>query len=201
MPSNILTVGHFTPSTTALGPGNRAAIWLQGCGKTCKGCASPEFLSKIGGKDVEAGEFAATIANFPDIQGVTISGGEPLDQAGALQTFLIALQHQRPNWTIIVFTGYTVQQVVDDPDMNKLVSSGLIDVLIDGPFIEALNENIGLRGSSNQRVIYLSERLKSSQLETQSRILQFEVNAGIASLIGIPLKGLLEKLSMEVINE
>jgi anaerobic ribonucleoside-triphosphate reductase activating protein len=81
---------------------------------------------------------------------VTISGGEPFDQAEALAAFLHALRAQRPAWTILLYSGYTIEEIRGDAVRPALL--GAIDVLIDGPYRHDIPRIHPLTGSGNQRV-------------------------------------------------
>lgn len=77
-------IHRIVRSTTALGPGNRTAIWFQGCRRNCRGCMSPYSRALDGGTVWETGSLAKEICSIKDIEGITISGGEPFLQPEAL---------------------------------------------------------------------------------------------------------------------
>ena len=92
-----------------------------------------------------------------EFEGVTISGGEPFLQAAALAKTIRLLREKR-DAGVIVYTGYTYEELLElnDPGADALLRE--TDLLIDGPFVEALNDDGGLRGSSNQRAVLLTDR-------------------------------------------
>ena len=103
------------------------------------------------------------ICTTPDISGITISGGEPLLQAGALAELLERVGSRRPELTVILFTGYRLEQV-EESIRDTLLSK--VDLLIDGEYIDERNRNdIGLRGSDNQHFHFLTDRLLPQQEE------------------------------------
>lgn len=144
--------------THALGPGCRYVVWVQGCRRRCPGCLTPESRPLDGGTTLAAADLAADIVLSPHIDGITISGGEPFLQAPALAEMLVAVRSRRPGLTVIVYTGFRHEELMARPDARALLE--LTDVLIDGEYVEALNDGRGIRGSSNQRVICLSPRLR-----------------------------------------
>ncbi len=84
---------HFLPTSRANGPGLRAVIWLQGCTLGCPGCFNPQTHSKKGGDWVSVDQlFSQVMALQSEIQGVTISGGEPLQQMRPLLKLLQRLR-------------------------------------------------------------------------------------------------------------
>lgn len=159
MGHSLLNVLDLCRSTAALGPGKRYAIWVQGCLKNCPGCGTPEGRSIGINRLIEVAELAEDILDQHHIEGITISGGEPFLQAKVLAN-LVRLIRLHKDMGVIVFTGYYLQELrdLDDHDTNNLLDC--IDLLIDGPYVEDMNDNLGLRGSANQTMWYLTERYK-----------------------------------------
>ncbi len=136
-----------------LGPGARYVLWVQGCGKSCEGCVAQNAHDMKLGTPIEEGALALEIA-LSEAEGLTISGGEPFLQAAALAELIDRIHAKRP-MGVIVYTGYTYEELKDIPDADMLLSR--IDLLIDGPYRKELDDNKSLRGSSNQRVIPLTD--------------------------------------------
>lgn len=173
----------------ALGPGLRYVIWTQGCSFHCPKCLSPNSRPLDKGFIVETDSLADDIINHPTIDGVTISGGEPMLQAESLCKIVNKTRNKRPDLSIICFTGFKIEELTS-PTQQQLIDS--IDLLIDGPYIDQLNDGKGLRGSSNQRLHFISDRLLSfkDELEQKSRNIEFHIQANKAVAYGIPTKGL-----------
>ncbi|MCP4749658.1 MAG: radical SAM protein [Proteobacteria bacterium] len=154
-----LRIYHALPNTRTLGPDLRFAIWVQGCRRSCEGCMSPSARALDGGKVLPVSLLADTILNTPDIEGISISGGEPFLQAQALTLLLRKVKQQR-DLGIIVYTGFMIQELQDPCASGKYHRRLLreIDLLIDGPYVEDLNDGLSLRGSSNQQVHALTDR-------------------------------------------
>ena len=159
-----LEYGLIWPATKVLGPGNRFVIWTQGCPRRCFKCASPELQVAGLGKTEDVTVLADMIIGKKDIDGITISGGEPMVQAEAISQLLSIVRQERPELNVILFTGYRLEELHTE---NRKALLQYLDVLIDGEYIDGLNDNIGLRGSSNQQVHYLTDRLATfrEQLE------------------------------------
>ena len=154
-------VHQMLSGITTLGPFSRFALWTQGCQRHCPGCISPTSRSFDGGYEVSIDEIACKALCEPAHEGITISGGEPFLQATALCD-LIDLIRQKKNFGVIVYTGFTFEELRGScapENSGELLRR--IDLLIDGPYISELNDNASLRGSSNQRLIWLTDRYKS----------------------------------------
>ena len=158
-----LKVGYIWPDTTALGPGHRYVIWTQGCHRRCFRCTSPELQLMEGGMEKDVDLLANDICATAGIDGITISGGEPLLQQEALSEMLTLVSRQRPELTVMLYSGYLIEEINNYIGFTIL---GQIDLLIDGEYIDELNtEGIGLRGSSNQRFHFLTDRLRPYEEE------------------------------------
>lgn len=181
----ILNIYHICKGSRALGPGLRYVIWVQGCRQCCKGCISPESRPLKINKLFSIDDLAADIIATQGIDGITISGGEPFLQAEQLIGLIERVQATRPELNVLVFTGYTIEQL-STKTARFLLSH--IDVLIDGPYIEELNVEIGLRGSSNQRIHFLTPRLLpfKEELEHGGRNNEIVVDPDGIQIIGIP---------------
>jgi anaerobic ribonucleoside-triphosphate reductase activating protein len=188
-----INVASFIPNTNVLGPGNRAALWVQGCPFHCRGCIVPEWQVFQTNQLVSVDEVAQWILDSKSITGLTISGGEPLHQAKALVELIRILKNHR-ELDIISFTGFTLSQLINRIPMYPEVGEYLdeIDVLIDGPYVKELDDNRGLRGSSNQKIHYLTERLVHHDFEYGPRNVEFYINKQDITLAGIPPHGILD---------
>src|SRR5512146_1753784 len=106
-----LRLHHFLPASRANGPGLRAVIWVQGCTLNCPGCFNPQTHSTREGTLVDVNEvFQQILALGTSIEGVTLSGGEPLQQ---VQPVLALLKRVRKETSLstLVFSGYTWQEI------------------------------------------------------------------------------------------
>jgi len=149
------------PNTRTLGPFNRFAIWTQGCPRKCEGCMTPDAQPIDGGKAMCINSLSERIRCTYDIEGVTISGGEPFIQAKALAQLIKSVKIGR-DFGIIVYTGYTLRElyhlieVENDTTIKQFLDQ--IDILIDGSYIKHLDDGLSLRGSSNQSIHLLTDR-------------------------------------------
>lgn len=182
----MLNVAATCRATRALGPGLRSVVWVQGCLLHCPGCVAPDWIPLRPNRLVQPEALVDELLSDPGITGLTISGGEPMLQAEALY-HLVRLVRVRKDVDIICFTGFQRTQLEKNPPYAGIPELlGQLDVLIDGPYIARLNDNLGLRGSSNQRVHYLTSRLAGSDLENGMRKAEIHLTDGEALLVGVP---------------
>ena len=142
------------------GPGIRMTIFTQGCNHHCPGCQNPQTHDFNGGHFIELDEILSMIDENPLLDGITFSGGDPMDQAAALVPLAREIKERGLN--LVIFTGYTYERLMElsheRPDMFELLT--FADILIDGPFIMAKKSlELKFRGSSNQRIIDVQKSL------------------------------------------
>lgn len=149
---------------TALGPGNRLCLWVAGCGRKCPGCANPELWTRQDRQAVETEKLAQYMNRLlrgKNVDGITVTGGEPFDQAEALSALFSALEN--PPEDLLVFTGYRLEELRGDREKEALLKRTA--VLVDGPYIREKNDGTSpLRGSANQRIHYLHPSLEAVYL-------------------------------------
>lgn len=182
-----MRIGRILSPITALGPGRRIGIWFQGCSKKCKNCISPEFQSYDNKKNIPLEVLVALIVdeiNRHKCDGITISGGEPFDQNEELLLLLKGIKGLSED--ILVYTGYQYEHLYKNITMRECLN--YIDVLIDGPYVDERNIiNDGLRGSDNQRIIYLNESVRDRYEEyiSEGRKLQSFMHQDKVVVVGI----------------
>jgi anaerobic ribonucleoside-triphosphate reductase activating protein len=158
-----LRVHEIQPASRSNGPGWRAVVWLQGCTLACPGCFNPETHTTAGGELVPVAELSQKIlALRPSIQGLTLSGGEPLQQLPALLVFLETIR-RASDLSVILFSGYTWAEIQHMPRHPQLLS--LIDVLIAGRYDPTQRVARSLVGSQNKTVHFLTGRYTLADLE------------------------------------
>ena len=145
------------------GPGLRFAVFTQGCPHHCPGCHNPETHDPLGGREEDTQTLIAKLKKNPLLSGLTLSGGEPLDQSGAcLELAKAAHQNGLNVW---VYTGYTWEEIMNRGDESQLALLREVDVLVDGPFILAQRSlELDFCGSKNQRLIDVPRSLKENKI-------------------------------------
>lgn len=147
-------VARVIHKTTAEGPGQRTALWVQGCSIRCKGCINPHLFSARGGELTAPSTIIAAAVDAGD-EGLTLLGGEPLDQVEAMTD--LARRAQQAGLGVICFTGYAHDIIAATSIGERLLRH--VDLLIDGPYVAGSPETErAMVGSSNQRFIHLTDR-------------------------------------------
>ena len=143
------------------GPGIRTTVFSQGCPHHCGGCHNPETWEFGCGTPVEEEDILSIVRANPLCHGVTFSGGEPFAQAEGFAKLAILLKAQ--GYEVASYSGYTFEQLLHGTSaQRKLLES--IDVLIDGPFIQAEKSlELSFRGSRNQRILDVPASLAAGQ--------------------------------------
>ena len=165
---------------TALGPGKRVAVWVAGCSRSCHKCANPELWQHHEYQKITPQRLLQAIRGVigTGIDGITITGGEPFDQAGELCEFLDGLPK---SLDILAFSGYRYEELLKTDETRELLSK--IDVLIDGEYVDEQNDNrSALRGSTNQQIWFLNpdvqpgyERYLAEGRKIQNFVYDYEI--------------------------
>lgn len=143
------------------GPGIRTTFFSQGCPHHCPGCHNPETWDFSGGTPMEEEDLLEIALSNPLAKGVTFSGGEPFSQAEGFCKLAKLLKAR--GFEVASYSGYTFEALLSGTQAQKDLLAQ-IDVLIDGPFIEAERSlNLNFRGSRNQRVLNVPESLKAGK--------------------------------------
>ena len=150
------------------GPGIRTTVFSQGCPHHCPGCHNPETWDFGCGTEIPVEAIADIVSGNPLCRGVTFSGGEPFAQAAGFAKLARLLKEQ--GYEVASYSGYTFEELLEgSEDQKELLRS--IDVLIDGPFLQAQKSlEIAFRGSRNQRILDVRKSLAEGRaVETASR--------------------------------
>ena len=186
-----MQIAQVVPCTEAEGPGKRFAVWFQGCPLRCPGCCNPEFLPFKGGQTKTLDEMAAWMARTREesgIEGITLLGGEPFAHAAA--GVALARAARELGLTVMVFSGYTIEelQARGEPEVAELIA--LTDILVDGPY-EREQPDTERRwiGSTNQRIHFLTSRYSFDEQWRKKNTLEIRVVGREISVNGFPAAG------------
>jgi anaerobic ribonucleoside-triphosphate reductase activating protein len=188
-------------NSTANGPGERVVVWVQGCSLACSGCWNSETHPFVKDKDMLISELADWILN-QNVEGVTFSGGEPFQQAPALELLISFIKERRPELSIGSFTGYTLQELREGkfngwhPELRTMIpgdaklSNAILkqmDFIIAGRYNQLQRcDDKPLCGSRNQEVHFLSSRYNPKDLHANIVEMVVDPEAGLVQITGFP---------------
>ena len=180
-----------------LGPGKRVGLWTQGCKIRCPGCISKHTWEFDESKAMDVEQVARILKEF-NCDRLTISGGEPFDQAQDLFELLKMVREHFKD--ILVYTGYKMEDIKRKHKEHLC----LIDAIVDGRFIEGLESEYAYKGSENQRLFILNrellERYSQWMHRRKDKMLQVVRLEDKIYLIGIPYQKHAKELSYEIQN-
>lgn len=146
--------GQIRQYDIANGPGIRATVFVTGCSRRCVNCFNEEYQDFNAGSEWTAAETERLISYLQDDtnSGLTLLGGEPMENADDLLELVQAVRRAVPEKSIWVYSGFLYEEILAQPARKALLEA--CDVLVDGPFVDALKDpGLYFRGSSNQRII------------------------------------------------
>lgn len=152
----IMRIAGVAEESIVDGPGFRYAVFAQGCHVHCPGCHNPETHDPEGGRDMDTDDMIAQFSDNVLLDGITLSGGDPFLQPEAC--LALAKAAHATGLNVWAYSGQTYEALaaVKRPFLPELLEE--IDVLVDGPFVQAKRTlDMRFRGSSNQRIIDMKE--------------------------------------------
>ncbi|MHA1766536.1 MAG: 4Fe-4S single cluster domain-containing protein [Promethearchaeota archaeon] len=186
---NLLNIAKIIENSYANGPGLRSVIWFQGCNFHCKGCYNKELWPFIKKNQYTPKQLVEVILKNKKIEGITLSGGEPLLQYPALLDFLKLIKKTR--LTVVCFTGFYFNQIKNSKMKDIL---NYIDIIIAGSYIEDLKTNFNsLISSSNQELIFLSDKYSYKDIKDE-QLIEIFIDDKEIQITGFPSKKFLKEV-------
>jgi|SRR5271157_742039 len=185
-----LNIAKILPSSKVNGPGIRVVAWVQGCTQHCPGCFNSTLWDHEPSNLVDADEFAMlieTMAISYGCEGITMTGGEPFEQAEALSC-LIRKVKEDGDLSIVIFTGYELGELESSGNAAIKFILENIDLLIAGRYNQD-NKSIRTWNSNADKTFhFLSDRYDSSILDQDSASIEinFSKDAGALVYTGFP---------------
>lgn len=159
---SVLDIAGIVDDSITDGPGIRMAIFVQGCPHRCPGCHNPASHDFARGQQMEVDELARRVSQNPLLSGVTLTGGEPICQAGPLAE--LARRVKELGLEVAVYTGYTWEELMAERDADSMALLACTDTLIDGRYEQARRSlELRFRGSRNQRILDVQASLRAGE--------------------------------------
>ena len=185
----MIRLSNTLSSSEIYGPGKRYVIWVQGCSLECPGCWNKELWSDEGGYLANVEDLILDISSTDGIEGITILGGEPLEQSASV--FEIIKSSRDLGLTVMLYTGYEIHEL-NNSQLDCLNSS---DIVIMGRYVASLRDTkLRWRGSSNQKIEILSEIYRGLEIEEREEVEITIDPDGKISMAGYPKRWLLKVL-------
>lgn len=162
-----MKMAGFYDESISNGLGWRAVLFVSGCPHNCPGCHNKIAQDYNYGEEFDGRKIIARIKENSILNGITISGGEPLckENIATVNQFIEDVKKERPELDVWCYSGYTLEQLQERNDEVTNETLKKIDVLVDGRFIEARkNPEIKFRGSDNQRLLKVQECLREHRI-------------------------------------
>ena len=169
----ILVINDIEKYSSVNGPGLRTVIWVQGCSIHCKGCFNKDLWDKNGGKKMFVSDILKQIPK--DVDGITISGGEPFEQCIGLTKFIELFKKKFPKKTVIIFIGISKSLLIwaSKYSLNEVglftSKESLVDMIIMNPY-KRKNRKIKSFEDINKEVWNITGRIKDFKLDNSLEI-------------------------------
>ena len=177
----LLRIASIEEQSSIYGPGLRFVIWVQGCTLVCKGCWNTQFWPRKGGHDRTVESLVEQITKTEEIEGITILGGEPLEQAEAVHELI--LQVKEAGLSVFLYSGFEHHELNDTQQACVNAS----DIVVLGRYVEDKRDmNLRWRGSSNQILEFPTERYRGIQFEERGECEVIFEEDGSIRVLGYP---------------
>jgi anaerobic ribonucleoside-triphosphate reductase activating protein len=191
--SQTLRIGHRLDHSEIYGPGIRSVFWTQGCTLACKGCWNTQYWSSKGGGEIEVSQILSELDNLKGIEGITLLGGEPLQQSNASLELIRGCKER--GLSVFLYTGYDPSEF----DETMQACFELSDIAVTGRFVQELRDTtLRWRGSLNQQVHFISGRYNQSVLEERTEVECHILPNGNLTIVGYAEPDFLNELLSEV---
>lgn len=183
-----MRLAEVLDSSRIYGPGQRTVVWLQGCSIRCPNCWNDELWSFKGGHVEPHSNLIDRAISNNDV-GLTLLGGEPLDQAPAVLQFI--QNAQASGLDIVLYTGYELDELSE----IQQACVELADLVIHGRYIDGLrSEHLLWRGSTNQEILVNSPKYQDLELR-ESRQMEVHIDEiGRVKVVGYPPESLIDSI-------
>ena len=183
-----IRLAKILPRSSIYGPGRRAVIWVQGCSLACEGCWNEDLWPFQGGESVSIDSIIDSI-DLGEIEGITLLGGEPLQQPKS--TLALIQKAKSVGLTTMLYTGFEPHELKGTASKALLLS----DIAVVGRYRQEERDiNLRWRGSSNQRVLLISEKYANLNIDEMNEVEVHMDEDGRIELVGYPTMGLIRDI-------
>lgn len=165
-----MNIAGFYPESIANGDGYRAVLFVSGCPHACPGCHNSETQDPKYGElftKEKRAEIVEQVVNNSILKGITLTGGEPFwpPNVPFVLDFTKEILARRPDFNVWAYSGYKFSQLKNRDDSASIELLNLVDVLVDGKFIQSkYDPQLRFRGSSNQKIIQVKPSLAQNKI-------------------------------------
>ncbi len=183
-----IRLAKILPRSSIYGPGRRMVIWVQGCSLACEGCWNEDLWPFQGGESVSIDSIIDSI-DLGEIEGITLLGGEPLQQPKS--TLALIQKAKSVGLTTMLYTGFEPHEIKGPASKALLLS----DIAVVGRYRQEERDiNLRWRGSSNQRVLLISEKYANLNIDEMNEVEVHMDEEGRIELVGYPTIGLIRDI-------
>tara|TARA_B100001564_G_scaffold76948_1_gene61534 strand:+ start:11683 stop:12261 length:579 start_codon:yes stop_codon:yes gene_type:complete len=177
--ASTIRIGYRLDRSEIYGPGLRSVIWVQGCTLACKGCWNTQYWSAKGGNEIQVSQLLKEIQSLDDIEGITLLGGEPLQQPKASLELIKGAKSL--GLSVFLYTGYELSEF----DETMLACFNLSDIAVTGRYVQELRDTgLRWRGSRNQQVHFISDVYDETVLTEQTEVEFHVLPTGEIQIVG-----------------
>lgn len=188
-----MNIAHIEEHSFIYGPNCRFVIWVQGCSIRCKGCWNREMWAFDNKTILSVQDLLHKIEVEKElIDGITLLGGEPLDQFVEVSNLLI--ECRKRGLSTMLFTGYEMTEIIEN-GMSSIFEN--LDILITGRYDKSKRTMYHQWiGSTNQQIHYLTSRFDGLKVENNNYIEITISDSGSITILGFPQLGNLSLTSI-----
>lgn len=177
--ASTIRIGYRLDRSEIYGPGLRSVIWVQGCTLACKGCWNTQYWSAKGGNEIQVSQLLKEIQSLDDIEGITLLGGEPLQQPKASLELIKGAKSL--GLSVFLYTGYELSEF----DETMLACFNLSDIAVTGRYVQEFRDTgLRWRGSRNQQVHFISDVYDETVLTEQTEVEFHVLPTGEIQIVG-----------------
>lgn len=158
-----IRLAGIVPESYTDGDGIRYTIFVQGCAHQCTNCQNKSTWDFNGGRLYEIDDIINEIMENPLLDGITLSGGDPMYQTSNILELIDKLHNRLPQMTIWLYTGFTYEECLTDNKKRMVLEK--IDIIVDGEYIDSKRDlTKRFKGSTNQRIIDVKKSLTNNKI-------------------------------------